>query len=144
MFRVVIISPFSSASDFDISGVTLPSSEEVWNQRVRQNLALFFRFLNFKGFFFLLFWSAVTGYTHNSLTFGNRFIVVRVAVNPEHIPETLVVWREYSLEGTPVYSRTPCTHSGTPRGPSTGRKKPENPEEPYMDTRSTCTQNISH
>lgn len=62
--------------------------------------------LKLKLFSPLLFWSAVTGYTHNSLTYSNRFILLRVVVNPEHIPETLVVWREYILDGTPGHYRT--------------------------------------
>lgn len=48
--------------------------------------------------------------------FGKHFILVRMEVDLESIPETLGMKRECNLDGMPVHPNVPCTHSFTPSG----------------------------
>lgn len=53
-------------------------------------------------------------YLNRFLTFSNRFILIRVTMDPEPIPGTLGVSQEYTLDEMPVHYRAPQhTHTLT-------------------------------
>lgn len=49
----------------------------------------------------------------SAFSFSKRFMLDKIAVDPESIPGTLSASQEYTRNGTPVNPRTPWTHDLT-------------------------------
>lgn len=91
----------------------------------------------------------------HALSFSNCFILVRAVLDPDPIPGTVGIRREFSLDGT-VHHKVPCTHTHTHshRGGNYsqpihlwacfvgGERKPGNPAENHTNRGRTFTETL--
>lgn len=47
----------------------------------------------------------------NSLIFSNHFILVRLSLDPDPFPGTLIMRCKYTEDEMPIQGRIPCTHT---------------------------------